>query len=409
MNVSSRFSFITRAAPAVAAGVLALAMAAEAHAAACSTLPNPVYVAGSSAAKPFLAAVAKELAGLSSPITLIYQGQGSCTGVNYLTASPTGTITGTASIWGTSGTEDMCDLSTTGDKVDIGLSDVYPASCGGASLPSGVKDFFGPVQTMTFIVPGGASGGSSQTIISAEAAYLVYGFGNNSEVSPWTDETLIEQRNDQSGTQQMISAAIKVPAAKWKGHTNAKSGDLITSLAASKAAGNADKAIGILATDGADKNRDSLKVLGYQHYGQDCAYWPDSTAESFDKANVRDGHYAVWGPLHMLAHTANGTVDNASAKTVIDYLSGATVPTDVDLIKVEAKGGVVPDCAMRVKRTTEVGPLVSYMPDKSCECKFVAEATGSAPSSCKTCTEATKAADCPKSAPACNFGYCEVK
>jgi hypothetical protein len=50
------------------------------------------------------------------------------------------------------------------------------------------------------------------------------------------------------------------------------------------------------------------------------------------------------------------------------------------------------------------------MPAKSCECKFVAAATGvDVPDGCKTCTEATKATDCPKSAPACNYGFCEVK
>jgi len=403
MNARSRLTFVWWAAPAVALAGLLLSAAATAHAADCSSLPKPVYVAGSSAAKPFLAQIAKELANLTDPVTLIYQGQGSCTGVNYLTSSPVGTITGTASIWNKdTGAEDMCNLDTAGNTVDIGISDVFPKSCGVASLPSGIKDFTGPVQSMTFVVPHG----STQTVISAEAAYLVYGFGNASEVTPWNDETVIEQRNDKSGTQQMIAAAIKVPAAKWKGHSNAASGDVLTSLANSLAAGNADKAIGILAADGADKNRSKVSILGYQHYDQSCAYWPDSDSSSFDKANTRDGHYGIWGPMHLLAHTTGGTVDNAAAKQVIDYLSGAVVPTMIDLIQVEAKGSVIPDCAMRVKRTEELGAMMSYMPDKYCECKFVTEATGTAPSTCKTCS---KDSDCDSKTPACNFGYCEVK
>lgn len=94
----------------VSAGLFAgfLGMLAEAQpalAADCSTLSNPVYVAGSSAVKPFLAKVAGGLAALTPPVTVVYQGQGSCTGVNYMVASPTGTITGTGIIWDTTGTE----------------------------------------------------------------------------------------------------------------------------------------------------------------------------------------------------------------------------------------------------------------------------------------------------------------
>jgi hypothetical protein len=222
------------------------------------------------------------------------------------------------------------------------------------------------------------------------------------------DETRIEQRDSNSGTQQMIAAAIKLLAGKFKGHANAGSADVVTSLTTSAGVGAdvADKAIGILATDLADKSRDKLSVLGYQHYGQSCAYWPDSTATSFDKANVRDGHYEIWGPLHMLARTSGGTVTNEFAKKFIDYLSGVETPTTFDLIQVEAKGGVVPGCAMRVQRTKDAGEMTSFMPDKSCECKFIKEASGAAPDGCKTCEQDT---DCPSDKPVCNFKFCEVK
>ena len=45
-------------------------------------LSNPVYIAGSSAVKPFLAEIAKILVTESPPVTLVYSGQGSCTGVS---------------------------------------------------------------------------------------------------------------------------------------------------------------------------------------------------------------------------------------------------------------------------------------------------------------------------------------
>lgn len=389
---------------AVASALTVLCAASGALAADCDTLPNPVYIAGSSASKPFLAKVAAELGKLDPPVTLIYSSAGSCAGVNFFTASPVGTVTGTGVIWSEDAkeVEGGCALPMAGATVDIGVSDVYPETCDGAKLPADVKDFHGPVQAMTFVVPAD----SSESKISAEAAYLVFGLGEGGEVEPWSDEMTIERRAATSGTQQMIGSFLGVPAAKFEGHENAASGDLITALAASATAGNANKAIGILSTDAADKNRSALKVLAYQHFGQTCSYLPDSTSTSFDKQNVRDGHYPIWGPLHMLARTSGGSVANADAKKVVDVLSGATEIEGLDLIKAEAGGGVVPDCAMRVKRSKDGGDLASYMPAKSCECKFVAEATGTAPDSCKTCE---KASDCDKEAPACNYGYCEVK
>ncbi|MGC4067084.1 MAG: hypothetical protein QM784_21085 [Polyangiaceae bacterium] len=181
---------------------------------------------------------------------------------------------------------------------------------------------------------------------------------------------------------------------------------MLTNLAAAATGGNAEKAIGILATDVADKNRSAVKVLAYQHYGQTCGYLPDSSANSFDKQNVRDGHYMIWGPLHMLARVTDGQVTSPNVKRIIEYMTLAVTPTSFDMIELEAKSGVVPECAMRVTRTEEVGPLASFMPEKSCECAFLKNANGTAPSSCKACTTN---ADCSSSAPACNYGFCEVK
>jgi ABC-type phosphate transport system substrate-binding protein len=376
----------------------------------CSSLPNPVYVAGSTAVKPFLLAIAKNLVTLSTPITVVYQGQGSCTGVNYMTTSPAGTISGTGTYWDSTGSSDLsCNLTAiTGDVVDIGVSDVFAGSCG-YTVATGVYDFHGPVQSMTFAVPTT----STQHSISAEAAYMVLGFGADTAahtINPWNDPTAIEVRSASSGTQQMISAALAqvgsgFTASKVKGVSNSGSGAVLTGLTSLAAAGNQEKAIGILATDLTDVNRSSVRVLAFQMKGQTCGFTPDSTETAFDKQNVRDGHYAIWGPLHLYAFSSDGkTATSTNADTVISYLTGRVIPT-FDLITVEAQKGVVPDCAMRVSRTAEVGPLASYMPAKSCECKFLAAATGS--TTCTTCSADT---DCASGANKhCNYGYCEVQ
>jgi len=389
----------TASAFALLGAAVVIALPSQAHAADCKSLPNAVIVAGSSAVKPLVAAVAANLASLATPITVVYKSEGSCVGVQAVTGTDP-TESGTGITWTAAGVEQagFCNFALANDFADVGLSDVYATSCG-ITVPDGVKDFIGPIQTMTFVVPTD----SSQTSISAEAAYLVMGLGTSGAVSPWTDQTQVQIRSASSGTQQMISAAIGVPAAKWLGVSNSSGGAVVTNLASAATAGNSEKAIGILSTDVADKNRTALKILAYQHYDQTCGYWPDSTATSYDKQSVRNGHYMIWGPLHMLAKVTNGAPANANVKSFLDLLSGS--PTN-DIIDLEATSGVVPQCAMRVTRTSEVGPLASYMPEKSCECRFVAKATGAAPASCKSCSANS---DCPSSAPACNYGYCEVK
>lgn len=381
--------------------VAVISLASPARAATdCTTLPNAVYVTGSSAFKPILAELAKVLAAPPNPLTIIYRGQGSCTGVDAILNSTALTGTGTAvSYWSTS-SELNCDIPPGGVVADIGLSDVFATTCfPGASIPTTIGDFPGPVQTMTFVVPKG----SLEQSISAEAAYFILGFGASSGVSPWTDPTYVFQRNPGSGTQQMIATAINVPATQWLGTPTASSAAMVTSVSSSA---QSQGTLGILATDVADDNRSILKVLPYQHYGQSCGYWPDTDALSTDKRNVRDGHYAIWGPLHILTHVSVSTGDpvKPSAKSVIGYLTGTLqAPAMLDLIGLEYTHHVIPQCAMRVQRTEEVGPLASFAPTRSCGCYYDKLAGSS------TCMACTTKSDCPAAAPACNFGYCEVQ
>jgi hypothetical protein len=149
-------------------------------------------------------------------------------------------------------------------------------------------------------------------------------------------------------------------------------------------------------------------VLYYQHYGQTCGFRPDAdpSPSKHDKRNVRDGHYAIWGPIHFVTHVniSTGNPLNAQAKAVIDYLTGAQqAPAGLDLISLEAQHHVIPQCAMRVSRTEEVGPLASFLPARSCGCYFDALTSST---ECKTCAVN---ADCPATATRCNFGYCEVQ
>jgi len=178
-----------------------------------------------------------------------------------------------------------------------------------------------------------------------------------------------------------------------------------------------DLTLGILATDVADgllasgaSARSALQILPYQHYGQTCGYLPDSSSSSYDKQNVRDGHYMIWGPIHFYTRLKNGQPDNANAKILFDLMTNPGDPRDAqDLIDLAAKTHTVPDCAMRVSRETEVGPMSSYMPPKSCECRFISVATGDdTPDGCTPCKKSSECSgeDYKK---VCNYGFCEVR
>jgi ABC-type phosphate transport system substrate-binding protein len=398
--------------PGVATAALLTAAASVAHADPCTALgAHVVYVAGSSAVKPFLGKVAAALATQSPPIFVVYVSEGSCAGVGHMSvpdSDPGALVTASvpAVTFDSTGapTANGCDLDPSGALVDIGAADVYAATCG-KTVDTGVVDNHGPIQTMTFTVPKD----STATSISAEAAYLVYGFGAASNaIAPWNDPTVIFQRNGGSGTQNMIATAINVPAAKWQpaANTNPSSDNMLTALTTAAGNGKAQNAIGILATDFTDKHRDVVKVLAYQHYGQSCGWLPDSTAQAFDKKNVRDGHYQIWGPLHL--YTRGNASDDA--KKVIGYLSLTDTTQDLGaLIATEAKAGVIPDCAMQVSRTAEVGALASYEPAHPCGCKFEAEATGTTPAGCTPCTPGGNECASVSGKPACNYGFCEAQ
>ncbi len=364
----------------------------------CGDLPNPVYVTGSSAVKPFLSVIAQYL-GSQSEMTVVYQSQGSCVGVDaVLNATP---MKKTASYWDPAQPNvslgiKTCDLDPDGQAADIGVSDVFATTCYALpqGLPNGVSDSFGPVQAMAMVT--GAT--SNEKSISSDAAYFVYGFGNGSGVAPWNDETFIFQRSATSGTQNVVAKGIGIPADKFLGKKSSSSDLMLAALlAAFQQPSGPAKAIGLLAADYADTNRSKLSVLAFQDRGQTCGYYPDSTPTSLDKQNVRDGHYPLWGPIHLLTKNPS-----ALAQKLVNYIGGVSPFQGLNLIQLYVDSHVIPLCAMLVTRSSDGGPLSKYTPSTPCNCVFEAQATGT--TTCKPCTSSS---ECSAAAPNCSFGYCE--
>jgi hypothetical protein len=368
-----------------------------------------VYVAGSTAIRPFLGFVAKLL--VADGVTVVYQAQGSCTGVSaVLDADPAKRLMRDIPAAGTrpanyaiafspDGSARECFLDPMGNTVDVGVSDVYPETCG-YQVGAGASDYEGPVQPMTLVV----SAVSTQVSISAEAAYMAFGTGGNGGKSaPWTDPTFFFVRNASSGTQQMVARAIGVPADKWWGVDRGGSSAVRAGMKTLLDARGAEKGLGILSTDITDDERANLRVLAFKARGATCGYLPDSTANSLDKRNVRDGHYPIWGPVHFVTRTTGG-VPSATASALVTRFAAPRI--DVSLLDAIIGRHLVPKCAMQVKRSSELGPYERRTSnDYQCDCYFETTATGVTPTACKACRASS---DCPSERPACNYGFCEV-
>jgi hypothetical protein len=410
---------------ALGAGGATMAGARSAYAISCDALPNAanpdagappvVYIEGSTGSAPFITQLQQVLSIDPDPINLVYIGDGSCVASkNFFGGSPISASPLPTYYTGPSSKALNCDLASPAPVTDIAVSDVYAPSCGnlpGGVLPPNIADFPGPVQPMLFAVPKA----SNEHAISANAAYFVFGFGSASGVSPWTVNSSIYRRDPSSGTQALMSVATGIPLTQWAGvdattlpaNVNAGYSGTTAVVNALETDPNPSQAIAIFSATNLDVSK--VSVLAYKDRDQSCGYYPDSTPTARDKANVRDGHYALWGPMHFFTYVdEHGVPQRHEVQRIISYITGTlAAPGGLDLVQIEALSNLVPQCAMRVWRTVEMGPLMSYAVP-SCGCYFDYVATGQ--SSCQRCTMQS---DCPASAPVCNLnyplGYCETQ
>jgi len=369
--------------------------------------PNVIYMAGTSDFGPLLAQVTPLLMTSTPPYRPIFMPGTSCGGVGAIfdpTASIIKDIPGTASKAATyayyfddAGTQQNCTLDPAGNTVDIGVSNLYSTVCDPSYIPGPVvAGYLGPVVTFGFTVPAA----SQQNAISVEGAHLIFGLGglnpSGLNASPWLDPSYYSIRNSGAGSTALAAELIHVPRTAFWGVDRLSTDAIRDSLIASAAP---EASIGILSIDYADKNRGNLRVLYLQGEGQVSGFLPDSTATSLNKANVRDGHYPLWGYVHF--YTAN--VNGAPSATAGAFVTRFTVPKlDRDLVDAMISASLVPQCAMQVARSAEMGSFIPNPYKFQCGCYFDLKTTGR--TGCPRCTTAD---DCPASAPACNYGFCE--
>jgi hypothetical protein len=393
-----------------------------------------VNLAGSTAVQPVLQTLAKTFASANPPvnISMLYYSLGSCAGLADLLGSQAVMTNG--NYIGPDGHLTSCSPPmTVGASVDLAVADVFASTCLStgqitAAPGTGFKDFLGPIQVMTMVT----RKESSQVSISADAAYTIFGFaGQTYKVMPWVDPTQMFIRSPSSGTINMIGTAIGLPAPKWLVGTmydaqREKNSGAV--LAALQSATMVDPTIGIVAADFADQFRNpaappdggtappGIKVLAYKHTGQSCGYLPDSDATHFDKINVRQGRYAIWGPVHMTAPVdGQGNATNASVATILQYFSSVGPSPDATLtttqkqamIDAEADAFTVPWCAMQVQRDGEITPPKSFAPKEPCGCYYEKHKGSPVTTSCMACPNGD--GDCSGATPKCRYGFCEAR
>src|SRR5580658_7899699 len=282
---------------------------------ACNSLPGTiVYIESGDTQEPLLEDLGRTLRDEAN-ITLVYELTGSCTVTPDLYAGtpiPVNTSmlyipsSKEAPNWTPSDPEYPCTMSAP-EVPDLGISALFPSSCAGVTQPSTIGQWIGPAQAYTFVVPD-AEFSDGQTSIGAEEAYYAFGFGAMNPVTvggnpdnwnvpaqfylrPTSKSTLVSTALDIRLTPNQVVAETADGGTADGRQILASSTDVVTAVAAA----TSTHAIGILGVSVYDADRSAgIKVLALQTFGQDFAYFPDSTETSYDKQNVRDGHYAMW-------------------------------------------------------------------------------------------------------------------
>jgi hypothetical protein len=422
-----------------------------------SATPAVVYIAGSSASQIPLQALAPVVAAQN--IAIVYQGPDSCVGVGDLIGH-TAEATAAYSFLDPQNVNSQGLAAATtctvagAPPIDIAPSDVFPDTCAtklsigtaGAitTTSTPIRDFWGPVQAMTFAVPSGSTAQS----ISAEAAYVAFGYDAVTySVTPWTVAGSIYTRPHTSGTMNMLGAAIKLDPNKfvnanptsmpYPSQYQAGTGGMRNALANANGTANVNATLGQLSYSAVESaaNAAMLKILAFQGYGQSCGYLPGSDSTHLDMINVRQGRYEIWGPLHFIVNVDSNGVPlggnmtaNPAVVTLMNYFlaTGPNPPASVSmdagafdggvseasiqkLIQVEAKPGyVVPWCAMQATRSTEVGAPASYSPSAPCGCFYESVLGVHTSTYCKSCGTDADCADAGTYSH-CRYGFCEAQ
>lgn len=377
----------------------------------CSGVPNPVVVSGSPSAASLVQTVARVLQiNDPKPLTIVWKLDSSCGGVESVALDTAAScaagacITGKAQFWTLDPRDTApktCDLDAAGTHVDLALSDVFPQTCAafGGKTPPGILDTPGPVTPYAFTM---AKSGP-EAAIQAEEAHFVFGVGKNAGVKPWVNDAAIFVLGDKDAGQLLIGPRVKLGVGKWLGKAAASPDDIFNGFA-----NDPGTAIGVLPTTLVDSRRATdSRVLAFQAVGQHGAFYPDRRSTTFEKQNVRDGHYPLWGYLHMILRSdpLNPTQPKSvNGARVASILLAQSQVGGQDVLPMQVAAGFVPQCAMHITRSDDASPPSVFAPDAPCHCWFEKNVPNGMTPTCAVCSDAT-----PCASGKCRRNFCEVQ
>lgn len=405
---------------------------------ACGDLPGVVYVMADQTQESLLKVLGRQLRDDAS-ISIAFELAPSCAIASALfagTTIPGGTnllyipSSAEAPGWKPSDPELQCiGAPVKGPVPDLGIAALNPSSCPNAPFPpADIGVLNGPVQPYAFVVPGAEF--VSQKAISAAEAYYAFGDGANNPVTyfgmpewndptqfflrPATEASLVASALDVGLTppEMTLAGADGGPSADGR-HLLAASSDVLTAVTSA----TSTKSIGLVETATYDHGRSqAVDALAFAAFGQTYAFYPDLAPTSFDKQNVRDGHYANWSStLYITLVDNSGVPTKPGVKYMTDLVfgvPGASPPggyaeggVPIDGIADVASAGLVPNCAMQVQKSAEGQPLSPYAPQYPCTCSFLNAIGAQLPA---TCTKCMSSSDCGDGALGCLNGFCET-
>lgn len=367
-----------------------------------------VFIENGDTQEPLVKRLGKALANSATPVRIVYKNRRTCDLaldmytpnkmmndailIKYIPSDPA---------WDPTTDAPTCEADSAGNTIDLGIGATFLSSC--ANLPAKPADLSvttGPVQSYGFIVPKA----SSQVAMTAEEGYFAYGWAEGTgQAQPWTDQALRFSRGPTASTALTCSAAIGLKASQLKGTVppNNTSTEVLTAV---KNSATPEATIGLMGTEVYDQHRTEVKLLAFKGFKQLYAYYPDKTSTSFDKQNVRDGHYLPWAPTPYITRVdGTGKAVRAEVQRIIDLVLGDRVDADVNGLEQVIASGLVPECAMGVQRDFDGGNLSLYTPAETCACYFESKV----PQSQKTCKACTTDGEC--SGGKCRRNVCEAR
>ena len=372
-----------------------------------------MYIAGSSD----FAALLQELAPVivnTINIVPVFQTTSSCTGVrsmnpesptyatdHYIKDPITTTETFAQLFLGDDTPPVSCLLGAGGVALDLGESEIAQDTCGGpANPPDLVGEALGPILPIVFAVPKL----SSQKTISAAAAQQVFGGGGG--VPPWEDPAFLYIRGQGTATLRLVAKEIGVLPNQFWGTDQGSGSSMARNLSAAhlpcrrgSGAGNAEH--GRLRSADSPGLRQGTGLSGP---------WPVVRLPARLVADQPGQAQRARRPLPALgAHSfllpaleRNAVV---AGRGGVHVLFSSPV-LDPEILSAIVNSGMVPPCAMKVRRVSDLGDFTYFDPPPvACGCAFDAQ-VGIDPLRAE-CTTCTSNSDCPQNRPVCRYGYCE--